>query len=162
MLEFIRARAVMMIAAFLTLGTCAGCAGTQFTQTQEAVGDLYQSAESPDRKALATLALYHETVDTAKVECAKPETPLEICEALETAFDESAERVATASEVWASVMAYRILIADLQALDDPGTADLIATAQKALAAALKDWMTLRPKVQRAIDTGAPLLEAANG
>lgn len=157
MLDFLRHRAVLLLGSMLFVTACAACAGNPFTETQGAVSEVYAATSTVDQDALATIEIYNALQDTATAECARPETPLELCEALEAVFDQTSARVALAAEAWASVMAYRIIIADLQASENPEAAALIGAAQAALAQALADWVALKPKIEHALETGAPLI-----
>lgn len=154
MFESMKMKLVAAGLALATLGTCTACSGIpQFTETQKPVAELYEAAETVDQKAWATIGIYYDTVETAKVECAKPAAPIETCAALEVAFDETAERVATASDLWASVIAYREIYGDFTSADAAGKA---ASAKAALDQALQDWVSLRPKVENAIRLGKDL------
>lgn len=151
------------LAAALSLGTCTGCAGTQLIASQQPTTELFAAAETVDQKAWATIGLYYDTLETATEMCAKPTTPMETCAALEVAFDQTAERVATASDAFASVIAYRTIYGNIE--DAEGFPDKAVEAKALLDQALVDWATLRPKVENAIKLGRkldPNLELAGG
>ena len=151
-------RASLALFAALGLGTCVGCAGNaKLTETQQAVVEIADAAETVDQKAWAAIGIYYDVLEQAKVDCAKPATPVETCAALEVAFDATAERVATASDVWASVISYRAIYGELR--DAKAPADKIEAAKSALDQGLRDWATLRPKIEQVIKLGESLPSA---
>jgi len=150
--------AFMALAAALSLGTCVGCAGNaKLTETQEAVVELTDAAETIDQKAWAAIGVYYDVQEQAKADCAKPATPIETCAALEAAFDATADRVAVAADVWASVISYRAIYGELVAADAP--ADKVEAAKSAMDQAVRDWVTLRPKIEQVIKLGKSLPSA---
>lgn len=162
MFEGIKKNFVGLLAA-LSLGTCSGCAGTQLLQSQQPAAELFAAAETVPQKAWVTIGIYYDTIETATEVCAKETTPLETCAAFEVAFDETAERVATSADAFASVIAYQEIYGQIEDAETFG--EKAALANETLKQALKDWSTLKPKVENAIRLGRqidPALELAGG
>lgn len=151
------------LTAALSLGTCGGCAGTQLLQSQQPTAELFAAAETVDQKAWVTIGVYYDTLETSTEMCAKATTPIETCAALEIAFDQTAERVAVSAEAFASVIAYREIYGEIENAETLG--EKAALANETLKQALRDWATLKPKVENAIKLGRkldPALELADG
>lgn len=151
------------VIAALSLGTCGGCAGTQLLESQKPTAELFAAAETIDQKAWVTIGLYYDTIDTAAEVCAEPTTPITACAALEVAIDQTAERVATAADAFASVIAYREIYGNIEGAES--FPEKASEAKAILDQALKDWATLKPKVENAIRLGRqidPAYELAGG
>lgn len=162
MFEALKKNAVGLIAA-LSLGTCSGCAGTQIIASQKPAAELFAASETVTQKAWATIGIYYDTLETATELCAKPTTPIETCAAFEAAFDQTAERVATSADAFASVIAYQEIYGRIE--DARTLSEKAVLANETLKQALKDWSTLKPKVENAIRLGRnidPALELAGG
>lgn len=162
MFDYLKKNFVAMTAA-LSLGTCGGCAGTQLIESQKPSAELFAASETVTQKAWSTIGIYYDTVETAAEVCAKPTTPIETCAAFEVAFDQTAERVATSADAFASVIAYQEIYGKIEDAETLGEKAVLAN--ETLKQALKDWASLKPKVENAIRLGRdidPALELAGG
>ncbi|MEO0642826.1 MAG: hypothetical protein AAFY47_05320 [Pseudomonadota bacterium] len=156
-MEWIRQRAVMVIALFTGLGACAGCAGPQITQTQGAVERLYGNAEGPLGEFGATLELWHVATLAAEEQCFDvPEAeraPLITCQGAEKAINATEGLVQAGALVLGEAEA---AIAIYEAYDvTKGEQGLIAAqvaATEAMGQAISFWTQRRPELSQAIGT----------